>query len=257
MYIRPMSDLHIEFDLLEGDSYFHPKELPTDKDTVLVLAGDINVKGRAIKYANILSKRFKAVVLVAGNHDYWGANFSVIPNKWLEEANDNVHPLFNNHVVIDDVVFVGGTLWTDYNDHDELCMWDAKRVMVDYSKIRYGTEYKKFTPTIALYDHKMCINSIKEGLSIDARKHVVVTHMTPSYSCEDPSFYNEASMTKHYYHSNLDWLVPEADMWIFGHTHYCVDKEVGDKPTRLLANQRGYSPDYLSKGFREDLVVEV
>ena len=57
--------------------------------------------------------------------------------------------------------------------------------------------------------------------------------------------------------SNLDWLVPEADMWIFGHTHYCVEREVGDKPTRLVSNQRGYAPDDLVRDFRENLIVGV
>lgn len=257
MYIRLYSDLHLEFQRQNGDSYFQPPELPTDKDTVVILAGDIDTKYRGIKYANILSKRFKAVIIVAGNHDYWGANFSELPKRWLEESEDNVYPLFNSHVVIDDVLFCGGTLWTDYNNRDELAMWDAKRVMVDYSKIKWGDQFRKFTPEMALQDHISCVESIKESLKVEVRKKVVVTHMTPSYSNEDPLYYSQASMMKHFYHSNLDYLIPDADIWCFGHTHYCVDKEVGNRPTRVLSNQYGYAGYDLAHGFRPELVVEV
>tara|TARA_R110002020_G_scaffold279976_3_gene495767 strand:- start:15 stop:782 length:768 start_codon:yes stop_codon:yes gene_type:complete len=247
MLFRLFSDLHNEFDKEEGLVGFIPPELPTDGETVLVLAGDIDIKGRAIKYANILSKRFKAVILVGGNHDYWGGNLSSIYNKWLEGAKENVYPLINSHVVIDDVVFCGGTLWTDYNDHDAFCMWKAKESMLEYHKIRYGDNYRKFTPTLALADHKSCLRAIQEGLSVEARKHVVVTHMSPSYSLGEPKYIG--SEMEHYYHSNLDWLVPEADVWCFGHTHYNLERVVGENNTLVISNQRGYYPDHLVEGF--------
>jgi len=194
---------------------------------------------------------------VTGNC-YWGSNFTKLPNKWLEGSEDNVYPLFNAHITIDNVVFCGGTLWTDYNDCDELCMWDATRVMVDYSKIKSGESYRKFTPEMAYWDHKDCLKAIREGLSVQgARKYIVVTHMTPSYINEDPKFYNQYSTTKHYYHSNLDDLVCDADVWCFGHTHHNVDRIVGPKGTRMVSNQVGYYPDHLAKGFNDTLLIEV
>jgi len=258
MYIRLFSDIHNEFRREEGEEPYPIPELPTDPQTVLVLAGDIDTKGRGINYANALSGRFKAVVLVAGNHDLWGSNFTKLPNKWLEGSEDNVYPLFNAHITIDNVVFCGGTLWTDYNDCDELSMLDATRVMVDYSKIKSGERYRKFTPEMAYWDHKDCLKAIRGGLSVQgARKYIVVTHMTPSYINEDPKFYNQYSTTKHYYHSNLDDLVCDADVWCFGHTHHNVDRIVGPKGTRMVSNQVGYYPDHLAKGFSDTLLIEV
>jgi hypothetical protein len=42
-------------------------------------------------------------------------------------------------VTIDDVVFVGGTLWTDCNGHDDMTMWNAGRGMNDYRMIKNNT----------------------------------------------------------------------------------------------------------------------
>jgi predicted phosphohydrolase len=226
-----------------------------DSESILLLAGDIDIKRRGIDYANLLSERFKAVVLVPGNHDLWGSNFSSLQNSWVEEANENVHPLFNSSVVIDNVSFSGGTLWTGYKDNDEFVMWNATRAMNDYRKIRYGDSFRKFSPAIALYEHRDCLRAIREALSSTKTKHVVLTHMSPSYSLGEACYIG--GEMEHYYHSNLDDLLVEADLWCYGHNHYNVDRVVGNKPTRLISNQRGYSPNDLCSGFREDLLIEI
>jgi predicted phosphodiesterase len=253
MYIRLLSDLHLEFQREEG--YFSPPPLPTDEDTILILAGDINTKGRGIRYANIMASRFKAVILVAGNHDLWGANICTLPNKWMEESKDNVYPLFNSHVVIDDVVFCGGTLWTDYKDRDSFVLWNAPRAMPDYQKIKWGSNYSRFTPALALREHEDCLRAIREGLSLNVRKKVVVTHMAPSLSLSLPPW--SGQVNENYFCSDLDYLIPEADIWCSGHTHQNVDKEVGNKPTRLVSNQYGYAGVDLSEGFDPLLLIEV
>ena len=255
MLLRPMSDLHLEFDRENGDSYYIPPHLPTDSETVLVLAGDINTKGKAIRYANILSSRFKAVILVGGNHDYWGGNYSKINAMWKEEANENVYPLNNTTCMIDDVIFTGGTLWTDYKNRDSFVLWNANNAMPDYRNITDGDKFRKFTPTLALHDHMRCVQEISASLRVPARKHVVVTHMAPSYLCSMPPY--SGGEREHYFCSNLDELVCQADMWIFGHTHQNLDKMVGQIPTRLLSNQRGYAGHDLSDGFAPELVIEI
>jgi hypothetical protein len=46
-----------------------------------------------------------------------------------------VHLLEKDTVTIEDVTFVGGTLWTDFNREDSLTMWNAGQSMNDYQSV--------------------------------------------------------------------------------------------------------------------------
>lgn len=133
MKLLILSDLHTEF------ADFVP-EAGVDFD-VCVLAGDIATKGRSAAWA---AEAFagKPVVLVLGNHDYWGSNLTkAVAQARADCESTQVQLLHNNSVVIDGVRFVGGTLWTDYRltGSRVLSMIDSQRVMVDHDRIRTAT----------------------------------------------------------------------------------------------------------------------
>ena len=71
MFVRYMSDIHLEFGWMQLLS------VPEDKDTVLVLAGDIGLifnqdqldtLGRFLVDASV---QFRAVIYVLGNHEHY------------------------------------------------------------------------------------------------------------------------------------------------------------------------------------------
>jgi hypothetical protein len=48
-------------------------------------------------------------------------------------------------------------------------------------------------------------------------------------------------------------LMGQMKLWVHGHTHHCVDYELGG--TRILSNQRGYPRDQTT--FDPGLVIEI
>lgn len=82
MKILVYSDLHLEF------SDFQPP--PTEYDLV-VLAGDISVRGRGVTWAN---DAFKCpVIYVCGNHEYYKGHLDRTMTKMRDAAADHVHIL--------------------------------------------------------------------------------------------------------------------------------------------------------------------
>lgn len=66
-----------EFSDIHGNVQF-VNELPDQKDTILLIPGDIHEVKRFQEYKTIvqvLTNKFKAVVMVPGNHEYYKSNF--------------------------------------------------------------------------------------------------------------------------------------------------------------------------------------
>lgn len=239
MKVRLYSDLHNEF---HRNKVWVPPVLDGEDETVLVLAGDIDFLRYSLEYANSLSERFKAVVLVAGNHEYYNSNKGKLYEEqhYIEKVGglkDNVYFLNGTSFEIDDVIFVGGTLWTHFGGLNERLM--AQHFMNDFRYIRTGgrSGYRKFTTddwSMEYGRHTSAIRNVLENKG--DKKVIVVSHHAPSWKSQE--FANENNETDHCYYSNLDKLVEKCDLWIHGHTHYCVDYMIGEG--RVVSNARGY-----------------
>jgi Icc-related predicted phosphoesterase len=251
MKLLILSDLHTEF------ADFVP-EGGVDFD-VCVLAGDIATKGRAGAWA---AKAFagKPVVLVLGNHDYWGTNLAKAVSQARSDCeNTTVHLLHNNSVVIDGVRFVGGTLWTDYRltGNRVLSMIDCQQTMVDHKKIRTGA-YKKVSPSDLEHEHDRTLAFFKMELArpFDGPS-VVVTHHAPAFQCLEPRY--QAMLGNHVnsaFASSLEYLMsPDVPLWIHGHVHNSIDMNING--TRVVCNPRGYVGEEVNPVFDPRFVVEV
>ncbi len=285
MLIREFSDLHNEF------SVFEIPELPEDKDTILILAGDTNL----IKYSlnlydflKICSEQFRAVIYVLGNHESYRGSLkrsydkvseliagthsaldeTVVTNQLptnLYHCLENVYLLEDEKIVFDDVLFIGSTLWTNFHNGDPFAMQLAKIRMNDFKIIRYGPSgvpyQRKFDPADALNIHikskEFIFNTIKEQKN-NYRKVVVITHHGPTLQSVHPIYRNSADdMLNYAYTSDLscDILDTQPDLWFHGHTHMSFDYEV-DK-TRVICNPRGYVPSKLNFEFDPRLQIKV
>ena len=141
MKIQLASDLHLEFSDIDIAN--------ENNADVLVLSGDIMIASKVLKpqseygvrFRNFLKRvsfQFPHVIYVAGNHEFYsdGRFFDCI--EWLRQAcgvHDNVYFLERDTKIIDDVVFVGGTLWTDMNKMDPLTLHAVRDMMNDYRAI--------------------------------------------------------------------------------------------------------------------------
>jgi predicted phosphodiesterase len=206
-------------------------------EDVLVLAGDIASGSTntmdVIKH--FLDCGFPHIVYVPGNHEYYGTGFdefnAKMENKCLEF--DNVHYLNPGSVTIDDVLFTGATLWTNFGDNP-LSQSAARRGINDFRMIR---EFDVNRCAQTYYQHLDHIKTEYENRG--DRKVVVVTHFLPARECIAPRF-RGPDLINDYFANNLGEYISTMSntTWLFGHTHDATDIVIGD--TRVVANPHGY-----------------
>ena len=250
MHIRILSDLHCEFTYnFTGSPYIIPSH-KLDKETVLILAGDIWSKVRVIKeydskdsWLSDLSSRFYKVIYVFGNHDYWKTDLhdSVVKvrNYIKDNQLDNVFLLQDNTVIIDGVKFIGSTLWTSFNNYNPNLMLMAQGMMNDYRMIRIHSHKRNITPDDIFNEHVKSKMYIEQELKKDFDgKIVVVTHHTPSSRSIAPEFVNDS--LNGCYHSSLEDLMDNDNvvLWCHGHVHNSFDYKIYG--CRVVCNPKGY-----------------
>lgn len=141
MKIFLASDIHTEHSNSSFDPTLYYEQLdfdyPEDAD-VIVLAGDIGEWINGLEWARHRFKD-KETIYVAGNHEYYDSDLSII-NEMRSKAKDlGIHFLENDAVIIDSVRFLGCTLWTDFNCYSEYEIAKAWRDMNDYRYIKCKT----------------------------------------------------------------------------------------------------------------------
>ena len=204
MKLAITSDVHLEF----GDLDF----ANDDNADVLILGGDIFIAEdlnylepvpindvimpsrmalraqRSYDFVQRCCERFPRVILIMGNHEHYHGDFA--ESTWLIRKTfaefENLHFLDNQFTVIDDVVFFGGTLWTDMNGEDPVTMQQIRFMMNDYQSVRNTTKRegfytKKFLPEDSVQDHQKFLTELKKVLAVyPTQKTVVVGHHAPS-----------------------------------------------------------------------------
>jgi predicted phosphodiesterase len=250
MRLRVLSDLHVELEDVA---------LPDADADVVLLAGDIHIGLKGIAFAQRAFPR-QRVLYVAGNHEYYGAALPHLTEKLRRTAQGtNVTFLEQDVHVVDDVRFLGCTLWTDFQafgpDAMSQAMEIARSGMNDFRRIRKSPQFSRFSPNDARLEHYRARAWLCTQLEAPfAGRTVVVTHHAPTRLSNQAR--SAGNLLSAAYVSNLDDMMngAHAQLWVHGHTHHCVDFEVNG--TRILSNQRGY-PSEPVPGFRSDLVVEV
>jgi Icc-related predicted phosphoesterase len=273
MKIAVCSDLHLEF----GDIDFTNDE----GADVLVLSGDIMVAadfGRPDPYDIMLtskeermrnflercSMQFKHTVYVMGNHEHYNGDFKTSADilRRACSRHDNIYFLDKETVKIDDVTFIGGTLWTDMNREDPLTLHGIRSMMNDFRICNnsnrevnfktydangeftgFSTRIARLSPEDAVEDHRRMLDLIKTTIELrksDDEKFVVCGHHAPSKLSTHPRYKDEVLMNGGY-SSDLNEFIadrPQIRLWTHGHTHELFDYQVGE--TRVVCNPRGY-----------------
>lgn len=253
MYIRPISDLHLEF-----GNPFRPPEMETDPETVLVLAGDIHVKTKAAEWIQALADRFLHVIYVCGNHEFYRDNLTYLPAKLKKifAGGQKISFLEKESVEINGVRFLGTTLWTDFHREDPNIMLHAPRHMIDYDLIRMGPSYRRITPATILEEHRRSRRFLEEKLAQEfPGPTVIVTHHGPSYQSVHEIY--RGSSGNDFYVSDLEDLVfgYQPKYWIHGHTHESLDYQLGK--TRVVVNPFGYHNHQVNGRFQPHLLLEI
>lgn len=254
-YLRLYSDIHLDFDVASKkatfDMLWFPEQLDTDKETTLILPGDLWHAGKALSYCgkswlSVLAQRFQYVLVVLGNHDFWHGNISLeytkFQNKITEQNIQNVFLLQNSTIEIGNNKFIGATLWTDFCNRDTYCMENAMNVMNDYKYIKYGDNYSKLKPLFILREHLKSKEYIFKNAKKDfpEQKLYVITHHLPSDNSLGEHKETGTTYENALYCSNLDDLIKdsEIDYWFHGHSHHAQNYLLGN--TNVISNPKGY-----------------
>lgn len=249
MKIRLLSDLH-----LEGYPYYYEYA----GEDIVVLAGDIHTHGRHSFILDQIPRTVK-VLMVAGNHEYYGAVFQSV-NEHLYNL-QAVYPNFcymeNESINIQGIDFFAGTMFTDWElDSDA---WTAKQRakdgIADFSWIdkigKDGIE-RRWNPEDHLQEHLAFRDGLSQWLAKPAEKRVVISHFVPHPEGSDPKF--KGSSLNPYFLCDMTQYMESVNLWLYGHTHSSKDMMVGN--CRLVCNPRGYG-DENSNGWIKDLIVEI
>lgn len=277
MKIQLASDVHLEFGPISFDNH---------GADVLVLSGDICVaadlmqrdqfeildrfdrSSRVHTFFQECCSRFKDVVYIMGNHEHYHGDFAKTFDKLKTHLGYlvNLHILEKESVMIGDVTFVGGTLWTDMNKEDPLTLAHIRSVMNDYRIIEdtrepvhyrdadgnFHTRVGKFSPTGSVVEHKEMLAFIKQTVEANPTgKFVVVGHHAPSKMSTKPRYEKEVIMNGAYSSDLSEFILdhPQIKLWTHGHTHHAFDYMIGS--TRIACNPRGYD------GYEDDTDFDI
>ena len=268
MKISIASDIHLEFGDLDIQN--------TDAATVLILSGDICVAAdlgrpdgnniisggrsqRIVDFFRRCSFQFPHVIYVVGNHEHYHGDFAETVGRlraMIAEAGlTNVYLLDRETQDIEDVTFIGGTLWTDMNQRDPQTLYHMKSMMNDFRVVKnsaksvtyrdpdgnFHTREARFLADDAADEFDAMVGYIRtvtEGRY--DRKFVVAGHHSPSRLSTHPRYKDDTLMNGGY-SSNLDEFIldhPQIKLWTHGHTHHNFDYMIGS--TRVVCNPRGY-----------------
>lgn len=275
MKLRIASDLHLEF---LGDYHSHPTNngrdwntstiLPVmedEKEQTLILAGDIcmiKFGNRFLPFFRDISERFKQVIIIAGNHEFYRHNFLTGYYDYREILFPfkNIHLMQDEVMEIDDHVLFAATLWTNFDKHNPLAMHYAEGAMSDFRVIEYnaadGSNHMRWTPELSALEHDKTVTKLKEFFeTYKNRKKIVLTHHLPSPQCGSLRF--RGSLLNPAFFSNLDDLIYEYKpaLWIYGHTHDSADFIISN--TRMFCNPRGYDNGAENPEFNPRAVIEL
>lgn len=275
MKITVVSDLHLEFGVFDLRNTQQADTLVLSGD--IVVAADLNRPEISTKFQhtqqlkNFLHQcksEFKNVVAVAGNHEFYHSRYDSAFLALVDTYRDlGINFLENTKVKIDDVTFLGGTMWTDMNKNDPLTLHAVGGMMNDFQVIKwvdreggaYNAMYRKFKPIDALNLHNRTKQFLIRELEILPKdeKVVVVTHHAPTKASVHPRFSEDHLMNGGYSSDLSDFILdnPKIKLWTHGHTHDGFDYMVGS--TRVVCNPRGYMHYEENPTFNMNMVVEV
>jgi len=262
MKIQYCSDLHLEWGGVT---------LPGGE--VLILAGDVCESRKVVrhkqawelltaeeqadpKYVELYrcwtfwlqqTAKYERVFYVLGNHEFYSGRFDLVHDELRAILPDNVTLLENEVVEYKDIIWMGATLWTNANNHDQLTLYTLKYNMNDYRCIKVHNKsadiYHKLTPETTVATHVKTVNWFRETLpQYTDQKVVMITHHAPSFKSISPQYSGPGDHHMNGgYASDLSELIldhPQIKVMIHGHVHSQHWYTIGD--TLVLANPRGY-----------------
>jgi len=240
MKVQVLSDLHLEFHPDDGERF--TMALDPEGVDVLVVAGDLCTRRLHKEVLLFLASRYPHVVLVLGNHDYYGCTYLQVHRnlEGVSEGIENLHWLHNETVEIDGQRFVGTPMWFRPDPLNPIYAPGLNdfRQILDFRTWVYPENEKALS---------FLEKTVREG-------DFVVTHHLPSY--QSNKRYQGSQLTR-FFVCDVEKLIVEAKpaVWAHGHTHESCDYRLDE--TRVICNPLGYLDVDVNPHYQPRMVVEV
>lgn len=234
MKIALVSDLHL-------DHYSSGVRGFVESLEALARAGELEQAGVAVVAGDVADGRFPdqyrcllrglrehypAVVVVAGNHDYYKSTLAQTHRSFELACADvpGSHFLHRSSVEIGGVTLHGHPMW--YRDGELNAVYEGWM-----NDVQYIGDFKKWVyEEQGLFEHYLRGNL--------APGDVVVTHHLPSEKSVARRY--KGGDLNRFFVCDMEWLIQERQpaLWLHGHTHVPCDYKIGE--TRVVCNPRGY-----------------
>jgi Icc-related predicted phosphoesterase len=246
------SDLHVDFHADKGVAIINELAANADKVDYLIIAGDLcssQYKGRIPETLKRLCDKFKHVIFITGNHEYYGSSFGEVDNLIRDMDDPNLPTYIPNLITlqagkvhkIGEYEIIGDTAWFQNTGAAKL----FTNYLNDFFEIRNFAKlvYKREEACRKFLEAKVNKNSI------------VVTHHLPTPECISQRF--KTSNINCYFLNDYSELIRNRSplIWMFGHTHDSVDMKLHN--TRLICNPLGYRGEHSNLTFNPSLLIEV
>lgn len=281
MKIKLVSDLHLEFSdinikndegcdvlilsgdiMIANDLHDHPEPAtPYTPEILKILGSRQRCAQRYRDFLKRVSFQFPHVIYIAGNHEFYHGKWVASIQHLREECAKypNIYFLEQDVKVINDVVFMGGTLWTDMDKGSPLVLHAIQGMMQDYNLIRNDElGYTKLRPAHSMSRHRKTLEYFKVVLDQNKDKTcVVVGHHAPSHLSIHEMYQNDSLINFAYYSDLSEFVLdhPQIKLWTHGHMHNPFDYVIGE--TRIVCNPRGYEGYEPDSGWNPNLVLEI
>ena len=239
MKIGYFSDLHLEASnvVLDFSAY-----------DCLIFAGDISADFFLLE--QFLSYKVPhniPVIFVPGNHEFEGKefNFSIKSMEDIFSQYENMHFLYNKSIVIDNIQFLGTTLWTNFESMGLQYKEDVKKIVkTNVADFRYilkieDKKYVSWNPEDMEKEFQKSYDFLSFHLKNtpeNVEHKIVVTHFAPHRKSVPAKYAHD--LISSYSSNDLDNVMGFSDYWIHGHIHNSSNYEVYG--TKVLCNPRGY-----------------
>lgn len=261
LLIQVYSDIHLEI--------WNKMPIIPIKSDYLILAGDIGQLEHPLFYPflDYCSRNWKKTFYIPGNHEYYSFNKSMNELEFeykyrVEKRYKNVFYLNNSVTELDnDINIYGATFWTNPPFRSKS---EAQIYVNDYNYIKY---FKQGLDQVVELDvpkvrelSNDSLNELKDYLSRENKKTIVVTHFPPTRTGTSHPKYLAENRTANLYFAWPDDTLNKFKLnnviaWVSGHTHWSYDFEKNG--VRLISNQLGYKSEFGVTGINEDGLYEI